>query len=225
MSPIVILIIAALVVGIIYLSNDLEKKDERQKHLRALVKLLDAEMEEIPGRKNSFALRFSYRKAPFLYEDIEEVIFDKTSYRAFLRVQLPVNFNIIFTEDFKGSSFRSAHVSLSGGMVSGDTNQIESPRAFKEFQIFSNKPRVAKDLFDDEAVVRIFAKYKSKDLRGKPEMALEIVDGTLILKFYSLGQQLEPSIFDLRHNTSLIEDFLEDMLVVYRQVKKISESL
>ncbi|MEW5894613.1 MAG: hypothetical protein AB1650_02475 [Candidatus Omnitrophota bacterium] len=221
MSPLIIGIVIVLIFGIIYLSSDNEKNDERQRHLKALVKLLEAEMEEIPGRKNSFVLQFTYRKVPFFYEDIEESIFEKVAHHGFLRMPLPINFNIVFTEDLK-NAFRSAH--LAPGLVSSDTNSIESPHGFKEFHIFSNKPKVAEELFNDDAVVRVFSRYKSRDLRGKPQMALEVVDGVLIQKFYSLGHQLEPSIFDLRKNTSKIMDFLEDMLIIYRQVKKISES-
>jgi len=224
MSPLIIGVVIALVVGIIYLSNDIEKKDSRQKHLDGLVKMLDAQMEEIPGRVNSFALRFEYRDIPFLYEDIEDNVFDKVVYRAFLRVSLPVNFNIVFTEEVK-SSFRSNPAALNMAAGSQGSNQIDSPRSFKEFSIFSNKPDAASLLLADDAAVRIFAKYKNKDARGKPEMALEVIDGVLMLKFYPLGQQLEPTVFDLRHNVSLIENYLEDMIVIYRLVQAISSKL
>ncbi len=141
-----------------------------------------------------------------------------------MRVTLPVNFNVVFTEDFK-STFRSSPVALAQSSIASGTNQIDSPKVFKEFSIFSNRPDVARELFKDDAVVRVFAKFKNKDVRGKPEMALEVVDGVLMLKFYPLGHQLEPMIFDLRQNVSLIQDYLEDMIIVYRQVKKIVEAL
>lgn len=217
-------IVIALVVGIIYLSNDIEKKDSRKKHLDGLVRLLDAQMEEIAGRPNSFALRFEYRKVPFIYEDIEDTVFEKVLYRAFLRVHLPLNFNVVFTEGIK-STFRSAPAALAQGASSQGSNQIDSPKGFKEFSIFSNKPDVVRELFADDAVVRTFTKLKNKDARGKPDTALEVVDGVLTLKFYPLGQQMEPTIFDLRQNVSLIENYLEDMLIVYRQVKKIADKL
>lgn len=222
MSPIIIGVIIALVVGIVYLSSDIEKKDSRKKHLDGMIKLLKAQKEEVVGRPNSYALRFVYRKTPFLYEDIEEKIFEKVVYRGFLRLNLPIQFNIVFTENIS-SSFRSAPVALVKS--SGDTNQIDSPRGFKEFAIFSNKPDIAQKLFEDDAVVRVFAKFKNKDVRGKAEMALDVVDGVAILKFYPLGQQLDPTIFDLRNNVSLIEDYLEDLLIIYRQVKKIADDL
>lgn len=224
MSPLIIGIVVVLIAGIIYLSNDIEKKDHRQKHLDSLVKLLGAEMEEISGRPNSFALRFEYRSIPFVYEDIEDTVFEKVMYRAFLRLHLPVNFNVVFTEEVK-SSFRSNPAALAGSASSRGSNQIESPKAFKDFGIFSNRPDVAEELFKDDAAVRIFSKFKNRDARSKPDMALEIVDGVLTLKFYPLGQQMDPTIFDLRHNTSLIENYLEDMIVIYRQIKKIVDKL
>ncbi len=224
MSMVIVGIVIALVVGIVYLSNDMEKKDSRKKHLAELVKLLDAQMEEISGRANSFALHFTYKSVPFIYEDIEDSIFEKVIYRAFLRVKLPINFNVVFIEEIK-SSFRNQPVSLIKGSSAQETNQIDSPRVFKEFSIFSNRPDVAAALFADDSAVRIFAKFKNKDTRGKPELALDIVDGVLTLKFYPLGQQMEPTVFDLRHNPSLIENYLEDMLVVYRQVKKVVDAL
>ncbi len=70
MSPLIIFLVVALIAGIIYLNSDIDKKDVRQKHLDGLVKLLEADMEEIAGRPNSFVLHFEYRKVPFLYEDI-----------------------------------------------------------------------------------------------------------------------------------------------------------
>lgn len=222
MSPLIIGVVIALIVGIVYLSSDIEKKDARKKHLDGLVKLLEAEKEEIAGRPNSYALRFNYRSIPFLYEDIEDTIFDKTAYRGFLRVNLPIRFNVVFTEHLK-SVFRSDPAALVRNASSGGTNQIESPRGFKEFSIFSNRSDIAQKLFEDDAVVRVFAKFKNKDARGKPEMALEVVDGILTLKFFPLGHQSEPTIFDLRNNTTLIEDYLEDMLVVCRQAKKIAD--
>jgi len=222
MSPLLIGIVIVLIAGIIYLSGDMEKKDQRKKHLDSLVELLEAQIEEIPGRKNSYALRFDYKGLPFLYEDIEDNVFDKIMHRAFLRLQLSVHFNIVFTEESK-TSFRSTPLGMSRAGASGETNQIEVPR-FKEFKIFSNKPEVARELFADDAVLRIFFKYKNKDVRGKPEMALEIVDGVLTVKFFPLGQQLEPTVFDLRNNTSLIQNYLEDMVVVYQSVQNIVET-
>ncbi len=224
MSPLIIGIVIALVVGIIYLSGDSGKKDDvlRMKHLEGLVKHLDAQMEAIPGRSNSYAVRFEYRDVPFLYEDIEDSLFDKVVYRAFLRLTLPVNFNVVFTEELK-SKFRSVPTALAEAGASQGTNQIDSPKGFKEFSLFSNKPNLAQELFGDDAVLRIFSKYKTKDARGKPEMSLEIVDGVLTMKFYPLGHQLEPTVFDLRNNVSVIENYLEDMLVVYRQISKIAE--
>lgn len=222
MSSIIIGVIIALVVGIVYLSSDIEQKDSRKKHLDGMTKLLKAQKEEVVGRPNSYSLRFEYRSIPFLYEDIEDKIFEKVVYRGFLRLNLPLQFNVVFTENIN-SSFRSDPVALV--RISDDTNQIDPPRGFKEFAIFSNKPDIVQKLFEDDAVVRVFAKFKNKDIRGKAEMALDVVDGVVILKFYPLGQQLEPTIFDLRNNVSLIEDYLEDLLIIYRQVKKIADDL
>jgi|GEM_PF-4473737 len=217
-------IVGILVIGIIYLSSDVEKKDLREKHLKGLCHLLHATREEIVGRQNSFVLRFEYRGIPFWYEDIEDKVFDKVSYHGFLRVNLPVHFNVVFTENIK-SAFRSAPAALAQASSASETNHVESPRGFQEFSIFSNRPDAAQKLLADDAVVRVFAKFKNKDVRGKPEMALEIVDGVLLLKFHPLGQQLEPTIFDLRNNTALIEDFLEDMLVVCRRMDKVAQEI
>ena len=222
MSPLIWGLVIVLIAGIVYLSSDIEKKDARKKHLAGLQELLNAEQQEIPGRPNSFILRFEYRKVPFWYEDIEDKIFDKVNHRGFLRVSLPVNFNVVFTENVK-SAFRSAPVALAQSSSAGGTNQIDSPRGFKEFSIFSNKPDVAKKLFEDESVVRVFLKFKNKDSRGKSEMALEIVDGVLLLKFYSLGQQSEPTMFDLRNNVGLIEDYLEDLLIIWHRMQTVAK--
>jgi len=213
-----------LVLGIIYLSSDVEKKDVRKKHLEGLCQLLHATQEEISGRQNSFVLRFEYRGVPFWYEDIEDKVFDKVTYHGFLRVNLPVHFNVVFTESVK-SAFRSVSAALARTGAASGTNHVESPRGFQEFSIFSNRPDVAQKLLADEAVVRVFAKFKNKDVRGKPEMALEIVDGVLLLKFHPLGQQLEPTIFDLRNNVALIEDFLEDMIIVCRRMDKVAQEI
>lgn len=222
MNPIIIGIIVALLAGIIYLSSDIEKKDTRKKHLDKLTEFLNAQREEIDGRPNSFSLRFEYRKVPFLYEDIEDKVFDKVNYRGFLRLNLPIQFNVVFTESQK-SAFRSTPVSLAKGSMT--TNKIEGPKGFRDFDIFSNHPDVAQKLFNDDMAVRIFAKFKNKDVRGKPEMALEIVDGVLLLKFYPLGYQLSPTIFDLRNNVSLIQTYLEDMLIIHRAITKIKDEL
>lgn len=224
MGPLVWGIVIALVIGIAYLSSDVEKKDRRKKHLEGLRKLLNAEQEEIAGRSNSYVLRFEYRNVLFRYEDIEDKVFDKITYHGFLRVDLPVHFNVVFTENVK-SAFRSSAASLAQSSRARGTNHVESPRGFKEFSIFSNRPDVTQRLFEDEAVERVLAKFKNKDVRGKPELALEIVDGVLVMKFYPLGRQLEPTIFDLRNNVSLIEDYLEDLLIIYRRVEKIAEDL
>lgn len=224
MGLIIWVVVIILIGGIVFLSADIEKKDTRKKHLDGLIDLLHAEQHDISGRVNSYELRFEYRKAPFLYEDIEDKVFEKVIYRGFLRLNLPIQFNVVFTEH-KKTSFRSIPLFLAQSSSAATSNKIESPKGFKEFDIFSNKPEVATKLFEDDAVARAFAKFKNKDINGRPEMALEIVDGVLVLKFYPLGQQLEPTIFDLRNNVSLIENFLEDMLVIYRQMCKIAEEL
>ena len=219
MNMIIVVLVIALIAGILYLNNDLNKEDQRKHHLKGLVDLLNAKIEGIPGRENSFALYFQYRGVSFIYEDIEDTIFEKVVYRAFLRVQLPQKINIVFSEDKRAIFGANAQQGETEAVLYG-AQQIGSPRGFQEYSIFSDDPDLAKKLFADDGGLRTFSKFKMKDSRGKPEMAIDIIDGVLTLKFYPLGQGLKPTVFSLRNNISLITNYLEDLLVIYRKVKK-----
>jgi len=226
MSPVIFLIILVCLGGIAFLSSDfLTNKDQRKRHLEALVHLLGAEISLIQGRLNCFRLDFEYRHQKFVYEDIEDKILDKAEYRGYLKLQTPLDLTLSFTERLR-TQIRS------NSPVFGETdkqqqerwqsNEVQLPATLKDFIAFSNLPEMANRFFKDEAVARIFTKYKNRDKRGKPSLSLEIVDGIILLRFYPPGG-LNPTILDLRNNTPLIENYLEDMLIISACVSRLKE--
>ncbi len=225
MSPIIIMIVLACVGGIAFLSSDfLTNKDQRKRHLEALVKLLDAKISQIEARPNCYCLEFEYRHQQFSYEDIEDKISDKAQYRGYLKLQTPLDLTLSITERLR-TQIRSNSPAFGDVAHEEDSwraSIVQLPASLKEFSAFSNMPDLASRLFADEAVARIFGKYKNRDQRGKPSLSLEIVDGIIFLRFYPPGD-LNPSISDLRNNVPLIENFLEDMLIVSACVSRLKE--
>lgn len=209
-----------------FLSSDfLTNKDQRKRHLEALVHLLGAEISPIQGRPNCFRLDFEYRHQKFVYEDIEDKILDRAEYRGCLKIQIPMDMTLSFTERLRTQIRSNAPAFGETSQQQQDlwqSNEVQLPAALKDFSAFSNMPEAASRFFKDEAFVRIFTKYKNRDRRGKPSLALEIVDGIVLLRFYPPGE-LSPAISDLRNNTSLIENFLEDMLIISACASRFKE--
>jgi hypothetical protein len=225
MSPVIIMIILACVGGIALLSSDfLTNKDQRKRHLEALVKLLDAKISQIESRPNCFRLEFEYRHQQFVYEDIEDKVMDKAQYRGYLKLPTPLDLTLSFTERLRTQirSSSPAFGDLSQQGANWKPSEVMLPASLREFSAFSNVPELATQLFSDEAVARIFAKYKNRDTRGKPSLSMEVVDGIIMLRFYPPGE-LNPTILDLRNNTPLIENYLEDMLIISACMTRLKE--
>ena len=52
-------------------------------------------------------------------------------------------------------------------------------------------------------------------------MSLEINEGTLILKFHSPNEGLDPNILHLQDDVPSIEDYLDKMLILIKRLEEI----
>ncbi|MFP4472942.1 MAG: hypothetical protein ACLFPX_03605 [Candidatus Omnitrophota bacterium] len=215
-------IIAAMLGAIVYLTaTSVGRKDARERHHDEMIAEYGGVKTPIEHRENCYAITFIYRGGTFTFEDIEDFAAGQKVYRGYLRLKTSLHVNLGFTEHMR-SEIRSSPASLSGGHSIHGSDQVMIPPEFKEYGIYSNNVRLANALLEDEGVVRIMAKYKNRDSRGKPAMTLEIIDGQIIVRFSAVGD-LQPGMFDLRHNPSSIDRHLENILVIARRMEKIAQ--
>ena len=211
--------IGILVIGIIALIVVLfflpETEDRRKKYLNKFSQLVEGNLETIEGSDNSYRVRFRYQGNDFIYEDIEEEEFRQRKYhQGYLKAPTGTDLVLSFMEKERSTIVET-------GAARARSNALTS-RKLKAFEIYSNNQMLAEALMADDEVVDIFAAFKNVDHRGHPFMAMEILEGCLVLRFYST-EGFKPSLFSLQNNVSAVEGFLDRMVKVIRKVQRIRE--
>ena len=216
-----------MVGAIVYLSMQTEnERDKRKEYLHKLNSIFDGTMEAIEDDENSFRITFTYKKYQFIYEDIQQHGFgDRTFFQGYLRIRTISNLVLSFTERER-SGMRDTADSLNDAQSRWKQNagNIVLPQALNRFKLFTNNFDLARKLLDDEDVERIFVKFVNVDARGHPVMPLEVIDGVVVLKFYS-GGAFKPSLYDLIENYTAIEPYLEILSKLTNKINIIKQDV
>ena len=220
---ILIILAAVIMVGaIIFLTMVSSQRTTRKGYLKNLMAFVEGEMTSIEGAENSFRIQFIYKEKEFIYEDIEEQGFNNALFHSsYLKVRTKSDLNLAFTEKERHrirdnvSSLKDIH-----SPWKQNVGKVMLPEELEPFSVYTNNPMLINELMRDEQIIRIFVRFKNVDSRGHPLMSLEIMDGTIILKFHSTAG-LRPNLFDLQQNVTLIEDFLEKLVSIVDKVNEI----
>ena len=201
-----------------------EKK--RQNALHALAHLLESSVQEMGGYENSFRIPFQYKGRDFIFEDIEEAGFhEQTFSRSLLRMKSSVNLSLGFSESLiKTVKDDLTTIDELRNPWLQNVGKVIVPKELQRFNISSNNNQLASALLGDEDVLKIFEKFKDTDSRGHPVMSLEVVEGDLILKFHTVGG-ITPSLLNLYNNVSVIEQYLEKLLMVGNKIEQCHAEL
>ncbi len=208
---IVLTIIVLFVVINVFLSD---KKDPRPIYLGQLAGFVGSSLEKMEGVENSYRVKFVYQGREFAFEDIEDPGFRSHSYKGYLKIATPVNLTLSFTEKSR-PSIRANIKSINdiSNPWGGGAQKVHLPKALEEFEAFSNNPEIANQLLSDDSVIREFLKFKSRESRGYPVMSLEIMSGTIALKYHPRNE-LTPNLFTLRHRVQLVAEHAKSLMVV-----------
>lgn len=224
MSWFLLLLILFFLGGIIFLSakSPFEKKT-REQFLQELTAFLEGTLEpfgdEAYGR--SFRILFRFGGEEFVFEDLEKHGFRDKVYIAYLKVKTPSRLTLTFTE-----KRRSARIRTDIFMASEiSTRQVEDhvllqvPKYLKDLKVSTNDPVGANRLFEDKKTAAVFRRFKNVDSRGYPFLSIGIVDGTVILEFYS-EKTFNPNLSGLWADIASIEGYLDKLTVIVRKLKE-----
>jgi hypothetical protein len=224
MNGIIFLVIVLLVAGIILFSetSKVKKRTREQFHVD-LAKYLEGALEPIEdaAHPNSFRIRFKYSGEDFVFEDFEKEGFKDKVYNAHLKVKTPSKFTLTFTEKKRSSRIRS-DIFFSSEISSQQAAshiQLLVPKHLNDLNVFTNDGIMANKLFETGKVSSILKQLKNTDSRAYPYMPLEIVDGVIVLEFYS-DKMLQPNLLVLYNDISSMEGYLEKMMVFVRALQR-----
>jgi len=222
----IIAIVVVLVAGIVWMSRG--PKDSavlREKYLLSLTDYLEGRKEPLEGFNNSYRITFSHEGFEFNFEDIEDAGIRTTFYKGFLTVKSRSRLSLTFTEK-EAATFRTKAKTIKD-LSSGwgmDSVLVHLPPELKRFGVYTNDPPRAGKLVADSRVTGILADCSNEDKFGHPLMSMEIIDGMLILRFHPPGI-LKPTLYDLRHNVTTIDPFLDDMAYIVKKLNAIEAEM
>ena len=221
MTTIIVLVAAALGV-IIFLARDTSTPEvKRRRYLQSLAEHLESSVEPIDGKDNSFKIHFQHQGQDFIFEDMEDYKLEKEIfYKGYLRLKSRKGLMLSFTERPR-TQFRSDADSLSD-MISPWSNKpqkVHLPKGLADFNVYTNNPDLVNRLLEDPAVVDAFVKSKDSSSRGSPVMSLEVMDGSIVLRFHE--GNLHPQLDDIRYNPSSIDQYTNRLLAIQRRSSEI----
>jgi len=215
MGILVILLMASMVVGIIFLSHTTsDSQATRKKYLEEMTRFLHGRLEPSEEYENAYKIIFKHRGIEFVYHDIRDDLMENRFYqKGHLSTKMPFNLLLNFVEMQRSSLMSSGH----------STRGVTVPKKLQEFAIFSNNPTKANDLLSDPDILKVFLKYKNIDSRGHPVMSLELKGQIALLVFQSPGEDLRPNLLDLQYSPQSIESHLEDMVILMNKLEAIKD--
>src|SRR3989338_767917 len=221
----IILVVIVLLAGIILLSGSSSpKKQTREQFLRSLAKFVEGDLRAIEGEPDAYGIRFIFEGQSFMYEDVSDRGFARPLfrqegvYKAYLKTKTAGHFTLSFTEEPRSTTFVRSDVIIASKIPDEPTPQetrVHVPPKLKGLNIHTNDVQRANTLLENDKVVSIFSQLKNIDARGCPSMPLRIVDGEVILEFYS-SMQKNPSRAALMHHISSMENYLEKFLRIVK---------
>lgn len=195
----------------------------RDESLTALTRFVEGALEPIKNETypNSFRIRFTFEGREFVYEDWEKQGFKGKVYTASLKTTLPRTLtltvaakersNRIRTDIFIASQVSTQHIE--------ESQRLKVPALLKEFKLSTNDAHLANKFLENGKVSSVYKSFKQIDAGGNPVMPLQIVDGTLALEIFG-GTDLQPNIPRIYRSASAIEVYLNQLLVLIREIEK-----
>lgn len=215
-TTLVTILILTLVAGIVFLSKGpSDTQVTRKKYLEDLAHYVSGQLSPSEQYENAYKIEFSYEGRNYVFEDIkDEGLKDMIYSKGLLRVKTPFDLIINFMEVQRTTLMAKSNT----------TKGVNVPKKLNQFAIFTNMPDKTNQLFHDEEIVKIFAKYKNIDKRGHPIMSLEINGNYVVLKFHPAGQELKPNLLDLQFKVPSIGQHLDCMTTVLKKMELIKPS-
>lgn len=224
MGWIFFIVIVVLVVGILFAAGKWPfKKKSRGDFLKALSKLVDGNIEPILERSDSFRIKYNLDGVNFTFEDIQDRGFRAPINKAYLKVKTGQPFDLYFTSK-EGSKKFGYNIVLASQVPLESERQkvkVELPRELSVFDVVTNNPVKAIALFEDERIVDLFLNYKNQDNEGYIFISLKIVIGEIVLEFHPVGG-LKPNLLSLYKNIPNIENYSDQLLMLYQKVLRSS---
>ena len=226
MNGIIVLVVVLLIGGIILLSGKSPlRKKTRELFLEDLAKNFEGNLEEVDNEmySNSFRIRFQFSGQDFIFEDLEKVGFKDKVYGAQIKVATPSKFTLSFAGKRRSTKIRTS-IFLASEISSqnvGHNLQLEVPKFLSDFDVYTNDTIIANRIFEFGKTLSVFKQLMNRDSSGYSFMPIEIVNGTIVLEFYS-DKTLQPNLSSLYNDVSSFEDYLNKLMTL---VRKLHEEL
>ncbi|GEM_PF-1246071 len=218
-----LIVITALIGGIIFVANrsSVPKKD-RKGRLKELTQLVEGRMEEIPGKRACYRVRFDFEGYAFVFEDLVEQGIENLLNRACLKVSTKAGFSLDFTEKERTLRITADVVIMSEIKDAPVVPKIKvvTPPELGDLEIFTDDPAMVNEFFKQRKVVKIFKAFQNKDNRGFVFNALRIKDGVVMLEFYA-NSTFQPNLDIFWHNIYSIEDYADKLLIIARTMDRL----
>ncbi len=221
----IVIIISLLLLiggGIYFIKYGPTDKIRRSDYLQAMAHFFEGQLAPIPEHENSFRIHFKYRGYECVYEDIEfaGLSSETTNYLGYLKVKSSQKLKLVFSERSRTQIRSNAQTleDVSNARWGTLEGQVRLPKELAEFHAYTNNPAWANSFFNNPKILRMFVKYKSRDVRGHPLLSLQIVDGVVGLEFHSQGYS-KPSILVLEHNVTAAETYLQELIFVAQSLE------
>ena len=210
-ANIILLVIVGVLVAIFFFNKEVVSlQSQGAGYMEQMARFLEVELEkESHEDEQVLRVQFELKGHKFAYEHIQQVGLGNTVVdHGCLKIATEDTVSISFSEEAHGSlrSKVSSLEDISKNPWGGATDKLSLPKSLEEFRLLSNDMEKAARILQDDQVVKTFAKFKSRDARGKPAMALEVNSGKVILHFYP-NKMLYPNLFEFYSNVHPIEDY------------------
>jgi len=223
MSPVVIIIIVLLVGAIVFFTHDSKQpKKTDTKYLHQIARLFEGKVEKLEDFDNCHKVSFSYKGWDFYFLAISDTDFERVMTKGYLKAETPSKLKLSFTE--RPRSDVKANIQTIQDITNpwGSDAKLQLPRALSEFAIHTNNAGMTKKILEDDRAVKIIASFKNRDSRGHPVMSLDFNEGILSLDFHPSGM-LKPNLWDLQHDVSSMQGYLDKMLVLLQIIREARE--
>ena len=223
LAGIIIIFLFLGLLAFVLLSGHAPVKTRTREHfLREVGEFVEAKVEPIPGKPDSFHCDFQFEGQPFSFEDIKESGFGNTLPRnkVYLKLKTTSRLNLTFSE--------REHKAMKGNIIMAsqipereatEYVNVHVPSALKEFKIHTNLPAKANEFLGDDQVVAILSEFKNVNERGFSSLATRILDGLINLESYP-SAALRPSLMKIYANTSSLEQYFHKLIVLKQKLER-----
>ncbi|MCA9408964.1 MAG: hypothetical protein H6755_03045 [Candidatus Omnitrophica bacterium] len=223
MNILIIIAIVLFIIGIIVMVGGAPSKGRTEDDfVNSIQKFVKGSKETIGEGKESYQINFIFEGMPFVYEKIEIKGFKEGVFNVHLKAKTNSNFNLLFSEKGQGKTVDPNRSILGVNVPEGDGGQgrVTVPKELGNFNIDTNNVGLANRLLQDKKIIQVFMKYINVDSRGYHLLTMNIKDGDVFIEFDTHGIR-KPSYHALKGNVSLLEYYIDDLMVVAKKVKML----